>query len=402
MLTREAQTDRLIGSLYEAAFDPSLWPDFLKAMNRSVGASASCIFLHDFADASTPSNLPDASSLGVLEGFDPAAWAAYMEHYSTVNVWTQEEESLPSGIAVRSSKLYADDLLPKTEFGADWLRPQDLFYALGGVVDRQGTIALKMSFVRARRGGDYDDGSLSLWQSMMPHVQRAADLHRRLGLSERRATDAEAALRLLPSGVVLLDANRRVSSVNVAAKALLNQQRGLLIDRAGYLVAALAEANQILQREIFFATHPATMPGSHAQFGRTLRLRGSAGPLQLSMAPLPVKSDRMPVAASAVVFLNDPTVKPADLTAALIHEYRMTKAEARLTSALAGGLSLRQYAEQAKVSVNTVRTQLRCATSKAGAKRQADLVRIVLTGPAVARYAALAPTEIEGAIGCPS
>lgn len=70
MLTSETQTGQLIGSLYEAAFDPALWPDFLKAMNHSVGASASCIFLHDFADASTPSELPDASSLGVLEGFD--------------------------------------------------------------------------------------------------------------------------------------------------------------------------------------------------------------------------------------------------------------------------------------------------------------------------------------------
>ena len=156
MLTKQTETGQLIGSLYEAAFDPSLWPDFLKAMNRSVAASASCIFLHDFADASTPSELPDASSLGVLEGFDPAAWAAYMEHYSTVNVWTDREESLSSGIAVRSSMLYSDKLLPKTEFGADWLRPQDIFYALGGVVDRQGTVALKMSFVRPRRAGDYD------------------------------------------------------------------------------------------------------------------------------------------------------------------------------------------------------------------------------------------------------
>ena len=260
MTTREAETNQLIGPLYEAAFDPTLWPDFLKLMNRSVGASASCIFLHDFADASTPSELPDASAIGVLEGFDPTAWEAYMEHYSTVNVWTDREESLPSGIAVRSSMLYADKLLPETEFGADWLRPQDLFYALGGVVDRQGTVALKMSFVRARRGGDFKDQSLRLWQSMMPHVQRAADLHRRLVLSERRANDAEAALELLPCGVVLLDAQGLVLSVNPAGKVLLNQRRGLLVDRAGRLLASAAEADKILQREVFMATHPGSTP----------------------------------------------------------------------------------------------------------------------------------------------
>jgi DNA-binding CsgD family transcriptional regulator len=384
-MSKTDEENRLIASAYEAAFDPSLWPEFLRAMNRSVGASASCIFLHDFADASTGQDAADAS-LGVLEGFDPVAWEAYMSHYSRVNVWTQKEESLPSGIAVTSSMLYSDEMLPKTEFGADWLRPQDLFYALGGIVDRQGTVALKMSFVRPRRRGGFEGQVLSLWQSMMPHVQRAADLHRRLAGSEQRARDAEAALSLLPSGVILVGSNGRVRSVNPAGTVLLSQRRGLLIDRDGRLVAAPGTANQVLQREIFLATHPASVPGFNARFDRTLRLRGEGGPLHLGVASLPVQSQRLSVAASAVVFLNDPTVKPTDLTPALMTQYRMTRAEALLTSALVGGSSLREYAERAKVTLNTVRTQLRGASAKAGAKRQVDLVRIVLSGPAVNRH----------------
>ena len=113
--------------------------------------------------------------------------------------------------------------------------------------------------------------------------------------------------------------------------------------------------------------------------------------MHLAIVPLPSSSERLRMAASAAVFLHDPTVQPADLTVALMEEYRMTRAEAMLTSALASGLSLSQYAERAKVSLNTVRTQLSNAAAKAGAKRQADLVRIVLTGPAVMRYQAPAP-----------
>ena len=221
---------------------------------------------------------------------------------------------------------------------------------------------------------------------MMPHVQRAADLHRRLVLSERRANDAEAALGLLPCGVVLLDAQGLVLSVNPAGKVLLNQRRGLLIDRAGRLLASTVEADKILQREVFMATHPGSMPGSSARLQRTIRLRGYGGPMHLGIVPLPSSSERLRMAAFAAVFLHDPTVQPADLTVALMEEYRMTRAEAMLTSALASGLSLSQYAERAKVSLNTVRTQLSNAAAKAGAKRQADLVRIVLTGSAVTRY----------------
>ena len=61
----------------------------------------------------------------------------------------------------------------------------------------------------------------------------------------------------------------------------------------------------------------------------------------------------------------------------------MTPAEAALTEALVSGHSLQEFAELRSTSMHTVRTQLKAAAAKAGAKRQADLVRIVLTGPAV-------------------
>lgn len=281
--------------------------------------------------------------------------------------------------------LFSDEHLPNTEFGADWLRPQNLFYALGGVVDRQGTVALKMSFVRPRSAGAFDRDTLALWQAMMPHVQRAADLHRRLAGAEQRCRDAEAALALLPTGVVLLNENGSVRFVNSSGRALLEQHRGLAIDGHGHLVAAAIESNRLLQREVSVATHPMTLSGSHATVERRLRLRGAGGPLDVTVAPLPTRSDRFVTRAAAVVFLSDPTTPATDLSGALMEEYRMTRAEARLTSALVGGTSLAHYAEQARLSMNTVRTQLRAASAKVGAKRQADLVRIVLTGPAPAR-----------------
>jgi DNA-binding CsgD family transcriptional regulator len=63
--------------------------------------------------------------------------------------------------------------------------------------------------------------------------------------------------------------------------------------------------------------------------------------------------------------------------------YQMTPAEAQLTEALVNGKSLQEHAEARSVSMNTVRTQLKSAAAKTGARRQADLVRIVLTGPAI-------------------
>ena len=136
-------------------------------------------------------------------------------------------------------------------------------------------------------------------------------------------------------------------------------------------------------------------PWLYAGFERPVAAHYTAARLWRSDAfghsPLAIQQRTIANGRFAAVFLHDPTVQPADLTVALMEEYRMTRAEAMLTSALASGLSLSQYAERAKVSLNTVRTQLSNAAAKTGAKRQADLVRIVLTGPAVMRYQAPAP-----------
>lgn len=62
---------------------------------------------------------------------------------------------------------------------------------------------------------------------------------------------------------------------------------------------------------------------------------------------------------------------------------QMTPSEALPTQALVNGQSLKGFARVRQVGINTVRRQLRVATAKTEARRQADLVRIVLTGPAV-------------------
>jgi DNA-binding CsgD family transcriptional regulator len=85
----------------------------------------------------------------------------------------------------------------------------------------------------------------------------------------------------------------------------------------------------------------------------------------------------------AAIFCSDPDAVAGTLSQRLEAMYRMTPAEAHLAEALVNGQSLKQYAEARSTSMNTVRTQLKAAAAKTGAKRQADLVRIVLTGPAI-------------------
>ncbi len=60
----------------------------------------------------------------------------------------------------------------------------------------------------------------------------------------------------------------------------------------------------------------------------------------------------------------------------------LSDAEARVARAVGQGTDLKTYAVQAGVSHHTARSQLNAALAKSGAARQADLVRLLLTGPA--------------------
>jgi len=64
--------------------------------------------------------------------------------------------------------------------------------------------------------------------------------------------------------------------------------------------------------------------------------------------------------------------------------FGLTNAEAQLAADLANGCSLDIYAEKYGVSKNTVRNQLKSCFNKTGVKRQAELVKLILSGiPAV-------------------
>ncbi len=86
---------------------------------------------------------------------------------------------------------------------------------------------------------------------------------------------------------------------------------------------------------------------------------------------------------AAVVFVSDPEQRQETPAALLQQLYGLTPAEARLAEAMAGGGPLKAAAERFGVTLGTVRIQLKAVFAKTGTRSQADLVRLLLSGPAV-------------------
>ena len=84
----------------------------------------------------------------------------------------------------------------------------------------------------------------------------------------------------------------------------------------------------------------------------------------------------------AIVFVGDPDRTTEMDPAQICQLYGLSRAEARVVALLASGYRLDLVAETLGVTYDTVRKHLKQVFSKTGTDRQAELVRLMVTGPA--------------------
>lgn len=81
-----------------------------------------------------------------------------------------------------------------------------------------------------------------------------------------------------------------------------------------------------------------------------------------------------PHVATVLLYLRDPCRKETANLEAFATVFKLTRAESRLVVALAGGQSVKAYAQEMDVSEETVRWHLKNVLSKTGAGSQVELM----------------------------
>jgi DNA-binding CsgD family transcriptional regulator len=163
----------------------------------------------------------------------------------------------------------------------------------------------------------------------------------------------------------VLGANRRVEYASRHARQLLQAHSAIQIVR-GALVVSDERAEQLLE----------TIPKSDEP--RTLELRDrkiSAEWLLISRIPTRRRQD--PIA----LLLFAPRAPRRLPQQSLRDVYQLTMAEIQIVEHLVCGHSLTETAALFDISSHTVRTYVKRVRAKCGVRSQADLIRLVLSGP---------------------
>jgi len=222
----------------------------------------------------------------------------------------------------------------------------------------------------------------ALLARLIPHLARAWRVTGRLAEAERRLRLTGQTLDRLATGVALVDAAGLVLVANAVAERLLAGESELRIE-AGHLVAG----DPALARRLAAAL--ARLAGSHSErssAAERLCLRVGVEEARLELLLLPHSDGGDVAAAPVVLFVYDRSgagLAPADLLEKI---YGLTAAEARVVDRILVGRTLEEIAGDLGIGRETVRTHLQHVFRKVGTTRQADLVRLLLTGPARLRW----------------
>lgn len=367
--------DRLIQHLWDAALTTD-WQPFLERLGNDLRGDCATLFQHDYANG--------CGQMLAAYGVDKDMQAKYDAHYCRTNVWVDRQAKLPAGSVVRSEQLLSLAELQRSEYYADWLRPQGLCHALGSTVVRDEHLVVKLGLLRGPRGGSMRDVELQAVRSLMPHLERAVKVSQQLRLGELGNLHADQAFEANQQGLLLIDKELVVHRINHAAARTLEMHDGVSIDLSERLrILDMASARAlltviaaVLERGIKALGHRRlTIPrpsGRPAFIVQVMPAPQSGEPLQHSVRRgarlLMVMAD-----PARVAFANE-----ASAIESLRWQFGLSKAEARLAMRLADGHTLVEAAQSLRITEGTARFVSKQVMRKCDVHRQADLIRLIL------------------------
>ena len=361
---RESLND-LISLVYDSVVDPSRWAGACARVAGYVGGVGTGYFVQDQASARVRIPL----MVGIAP---PPPDALYRQISPALEGHFLGEIEQP----VATSDLMPFDQLAQTEFYRTWAEPQGLIDFVSVVLDKSVFGITMFGAFRHARDGFADDDARHRVGLIAPHLRRAMRIIRMFNRKAAEAATLTDTLDGLSAGLCLVDAGGRIVHVNAAAQAMLDAD-DILRSVNGKLVARDAQADRTLRDVLAAAGQGDETPSTR---GIAVALSGQDGERYVAHA-LPLTPGLRQCAgftgAAAALFIRRTapaiSARPEVIGAA----FKLTPTELRVLLAIVELGGVPQVAAALGIAGTTVRWHVGRLFEKTGARRQADLVKLV-------------------------
>jgi DNA-binding CsgD family transcriptional regulator len=367
--TRESARDKVVAAFFEAAVLPEQWPDALSSFAAAFRSEGALVLIWDELKASP--------ALLEITGPLSSGKRLYAEYYSRIDPHPNLLVGQPPRHWVCSSQFFNERYMLRSEYFVDFLFAHGIRH--GAAAHLHSRSHRQLPFIglnRSSQVGPFSKNDLAELERLSPQLDRAVLLHQKLKRIQWENQAQASLLQQASFGVFLADADGRVVKMNQTAERIIATADGLAIEN-GVLTPARSFERAKLSKALEEPTHG----GGAFLVGRP----SGRLPYALLITPLPTEL-RLVLDAErpfAMILVTDFDFRTKIRGRRLSELFGFTNAEASLAVALAQGKDLRQIASATGQSLPTLRSHLRAMFEKAGVKRQADIVRLVLSIPAV-------------------
>ena len=368
-----AEDSGVLDAIYEAAVSHDAWPLAMHRLGDLFGCS--CVSLVD-RDRVT------GQGRAVAWGIDARGQREYLDvwlgrnvfHWHT-RVWRQGEVETDRDVLPRPELLRSD-------YYNGFMKPRDMLGMLRVATLVDDSSVQILGLARPPSAAEYDRADVERLRPLVRHVQRAATISRQLSESREALSGVSTALEQSATGIVLLSRNGSVIFVNRAAGAMIQSVAGLRL-REGRLSALQRSEDDALQRLIAGAI--GQLDGIENGRGGAIHIAAESGepPTTLVVGPLQPRAMTDNRSPAAFVLLSNPdsgTSRPAWMLRSL---YDLSPAEASMAERLMKGETPEEAAAALNIKISTARWHLSSLFRKTDTRRQAELVRLLLSLPVI-------------------
>jgi DNA-binding CsgD family transcriptional regulator len=245
------------------------------------------------------------------------------------------------------------------------------------VLDRSATSIAFCGIFLHEHDGLADDDKRRRMRLIVPHVRRAVLISKLLDQTTSEVAAFADTLDGINSGMFLVDADGRIAHPNVAGHKILSQ--GDVLQAVAARLVSIDRQVNLSMREAFTAA--STGDVDIGVNGIALPLLARNGDKHVAhILPLTAGARRRAgatYAAVAAVFVHKASPSVPSPLVVIAKSYNLTPTELRVLLAVVEVGGVPEAADVLGVAQSTVKTHLKRLYEKTGAKRQADLAKLV-------------------------
>jgi DNA-binding CsgD family transcriptional regulator len=367
------ETERLsalIGDIYDAALDPTLWVGVLGKTKGFIGGQSAGLAWKDAVTKCGDAYYDDG-------GLNPHYRRLYFDKYIKMDPCTTGQFFAEIGEPVATEDQIPYDEFVQTRFYKEWARPQGLVDAALALLDKSATNMSFLILFRHERHGLMDGDTKRRMRLVAPHFRRAVLVGKVLDLRKAEAASLADTLDGISAGMFLVDVSGRIVHANAAGHVMLNGAR-VLHAAAGRLILNDPQADRTLADAFAAAV---TGDAAIGVKGVAVSLVARDGERHVAhVLPLTSGVRRQAgtsYAAVAALFVHRAALDTPSPPEVIAKAYKLTPTELRVLLAVVEVGGVPEVAEALGIAETTVKTHLGRVYKKTDTDRQADLVKLV-------------------------